>query len=71
MQSMTIGDVEVFRINELDVETLTMEDLLPEHDPAAFDRDRELLVPEHWDPRTTLGEPQSPSTCSGALARRC
>ncbi|WP_234714287.1 MBL fold metallo-hydrolase [Mycolicibacterium chlorophenolicum] len=47
---MTIGDVEVFRINELDVETLTMEDLLPEHDPAAFDRDRELLVPEHWDP---------------------
>lgn len=54
MQTMNIGEVEVIRVNELDADALTMVELLLDSDRDEFERNRELLAPEHWDPETNI-----------------
>jgi glyoxylase-like metal-dependent hydrolase (beta-lactamase superfamily II) len=52
MQSITLGEVEVIRVEELDTELLTLNDIFAEHDPAVVQANQSWLAPDHWNPAT-------------------
>jgi glyoxylase-like metal-dependent hydrolase (beta-lactamase superfamily II) len=53
LQSLTLGDVEITRVVELEAtEHSTLDHIFPSHDPAVVRDNEHWLAPDHWIPQT-------------------
>jgi glyoxylase-like metal-dependent hydrolase (beta-lactamase superfamily II) len=54
MEGIKLGDVEVLRVLELEVDILPWEEILPDITRSALDQNEAMLSPKHWDREADL-----------------